>query len=320
MSSALTTVLWAFGAAGAIEQGLEAQELGAAGVFVAPIGVQNDQVIFDYYASVAEALDIPVAIHDFPESFKTILSADLIARMANEIEGVQYIKLEDYPVLEKMSRILKHAPDAIGIFGGLGGMYFLEELERGSLGIMTGFAWPEVLVGVYEAFRSGDMDDAVAIFAPADEAHRLERRDAVLGVHRRGRDGADHRELRVRAHEALHEHARQVTAAVGHVHVPARAPLILALMLHLAHAHALLERIQRRVDLRRLLPLLGGVVHVVLLALAPGAVHQREAPGRARGQAARQAEHGVRPRRRRVAVRRRGGAPRLAGGDDGLQL
>ncbi|MDH3735137.1 MAG: dihydrodipicolinate synthase family protein, partial [Gemmatimonadota bacterium] len=138
----------AFGEAGAIEQAREAQELGAAGVFVAPIGVQNDQVIFDFYASVAETVDIPVAIHDFPESFTTILSAELIARMANEIDGVSYIKLEDYPPLSKMSRVLKLAPDSIGIFGGLGGVYFLEELQRGSRGIMTGFAFPEVLLAV----------------------------------------------------------------------------------------------------------------------------------------------------------------------------
>ncbi len=131
---------------------------------MAPIGVQNDQVIFDYYASVADALDIPVAIHDFPESFRTILSPELIARMANEIDGVQYIKLEDYPPLAKMSRIQTLAPDSIGIFGGLGGVYFLEELQRGSRGIMTGFAFPEVLLAVYEAFRSGDQAQAAALF------------------------------------------------------------------------------------------------------------------------------------------------------------
>lgn len=154
----------AFGAAGAIEQAREAQELGAAGVFVAPIGVQNDQVIFDYYASVAESIHIPVAIHDFPESFGTILSPDLIARMANEIDGVRYIKLEDHPVLAKMSRIQGLAPDSMGIFGGLGGVYFLEELQRGSRGIMTGFAFPEVLEAVYRTFRAGDAARAAAIF------------------------------------------------------------------------------------------------------------------------------------------------------------
>jgi 4-hydroxy-tetrahydrodipicolinate synthase len=154
----------AFGAAGAIEQAREAQELGAAGAFVAPPPVQSDQAIFDYYASVAAAVEIPIAIHDFPESFKTILSAELIARMGNEIDGLRHIKLEDYPVLAKMSRIRERAPDSIGVFGGLGGMYFLEELQRGSRGIMTGFAWPEVLVGVYEAFRAGEVDEASALF------------------------------------------------------------------------------------------------------------------------------------------------------------
>lgn len=154
----------AFGAAGAIEQAREAQELGASGAFVAPPPIQNDQAIFDYYASVAEAVDIPIAIHDFPESFKTVLSAPLIARMGNEIDGLDYIKAEDYPALEKMTRILEQAPDAIGVFGGLGGMYFLEELQRGSLGIMTGFSWPEVLVGVYNTFRAGDVDGAAALF------------------------------------------------------------------------------------------------------------------------------------------------------------
>ena len=154
----------AFGAAGAIEQAREAQELGAAGVFVAPIAVQNDDVIFDYYAAVADALDIPVAIHDFPESFGTILSPALIARMANEIPGVQYIKLEEHPVLPKMSKIQALAPDTIGIFGGLGGMYFLEELQRGARGIMTGFAFPEVLLAVYDAFTSGNHDHAAALF------------------------------------------------------------------------------------------------------------------------------------------------------------
>ena len=154
----------AFGAAGAIEQAREAQELGAAGAFVAPPPIQNDQAIFDYYASVADAVEIPIAIHDFPESFKTVLSAELIARMGRDIEGLRYIKLEDYPVLEKMSRIQAHSPDAIGVFGGLGGMYFLEELQRGSRGIMTGFSWPEVLVGVYNAFRDGDEARAITIF------------------------------------------------------------------------------------------------------------------------------------------------------------
>jgi 4-hydroxy-tetrahydrodipicolinate synthase len=154
----------AFGAAGAIEQGLEAQELGADAVFVAPISIQHDGVLFDYYADVASRLEIPVIIHDFPESFGTLLSAELVARMAREIPGVQYIKLEEQPVLAKLSEIRDKADGKIGIFGGLGGEYFLEELQRGANGIMTGFAFPEVLVAIYRAYRGGDAERAAAIF------------------------------------------------------------------------------------------------------------------------------------------------------------
>lgn len=154
----------AFGAAGAIEQAREAQELGASAVFVAPIGVQNDAVLFAFYQEVAEALDISVVIHDFPESFVTTLSPALIASMSREIPGVQYIKLEEQPVLVKLSRILELAGGSIGIFGGLGGEYFLEELQRGSRGIMTGFAFPEVLVAIYRAFAERSVAEAAAIF------------------------------------------------------------------------------------------------------------------------------------------------------------
>lgn len=154
----------AFGTAGAIEQGRAAQELGASAVFVAPIGVQNDAVLFDFYRDVAEALDVPVILHDFPQSFGTTLSPELIARLANEVDGVQAIKLEDPPVLQKLSRLRELAPDTLDIFGGLGGEYFLEELQRGAKGIMTGFAFPEVLVGIYQAFAAGDEARATAIF------------------------------------------------------------------------------------------------------------------------------------------------------------
>jgi 4-hydroxy-tetrahydrodipicolinate synthase len=154
----------AFGTAGAIEQAVEAQDLGAAAIFVAPLGIQDDQALFNHYAEVAAAVDIPVIIHDFPESFITMLSPQLIARIANEIDGVDYIKLEELPVLDKLTKIRTLANESFGIFAGLGGEYFLEELQRGANGIMTGFAFPEVLVAIYNAFRAGDVDRAAGIF------------------------------------------------------------------------------------------------------------------------------------------------------------
>jgi 4-hydroxy-tetrahydrodipicolinate synthase len=50
----------------------------------------------------------------------------------------------------------------VGIFGGLGGVYFLEEMVRGASG-MTGFAFPEILVNIYNQFQNNDLDKARSI-------------------------------------------------------------------------------------------------------------------------------------------------------------
>ncbi|PTX00991.1 dihydrodipicolinate synthase family protein [Achromobacter mucicolens] len=154
----------AHGIAGAIEQALEAQELGASAVFAAPLDNASDALLFDYYKAVADAVKIPVVIHDFPDSFGTEIRPEVVARLGRE-GGVHMIKMEEPPVGQKISRIRELVPDAqMAIFGGLGGVYFLEELQRGAVGTMTGFAFPEILVAIYERYASGDHAGAAAIF------------------------------------------------------------------------------------------------------------------------------------------------------------
>lgn len=153
----------ALGTAGAIAQAKEARSLGADAVFAAPLGVQNDAALFTYYRELAEQSGIPVLIHDFPENFRTILSPSLIIRLANEVPGIVGIKLEEPPVLVKTSEVLAGAPQ-LAVLGGLGGVYFLEELQRGAVGIMTGFAYPEVLLEVWQRYTSGDVDGATRLF------------------------------------------------------------------------------------------------------------------------------------------------------------
>lgn len=153
----------ALGTAGAVAQAREARELGADAVFAAPLTVQNDNALFTYYRELAEQSEIDVMIHDFPENFTTILSPDLIGRLANEVPGIVGIKLEEPPVLVKTSQVLELAPQ-LAVLGGLGGVYFLEELQRGAVGIMTGFAYSEVLLEIWQLYTSGDHEGAARVF------------------------------------------------------------------------------------------------------------------------------------------------------------
>ncbi|RMF87017.1 MAG: dihydrodipicolinate synthase family protein, partial [Nitrospinota bacterium] len=88
----------------------------------------------------------------------------LIARINREVTGVHYLKLEDPPVGPKLTRIRELTQDRMKIFGGLGGAYFLEELQRGAVGIMTGLAFPEILVRIFHKFTSGDRLGAAETF------------------------------------------------------------------------------------------------------------------------------------------------------------
>jgi 4-hydroxy-tetrahydrodipicolinate synthase len=143
-----------------------AQELGARAVMVAPprLARTNDAALRRHYLAVADALDIPVVVQDFPPAVGGItMSVDLIASLATANPRCRYLKLEDEPSPMKVSHVLEANPD-VRIFGGLGGMMFLEELRHGAVGTMTGFAFPEILVDIYKRFVGGDVDGATEVF------------------------------------------------------------------------------------------------------------------------------------------------------------
>jgi 4-hydroxy-tetrahydrodipicolinate synthase len=142
-----------------------AKDAGAAAVMIAPPRMPNatDDEIIALYQRVADAVDVNIVVQDFPPVNGVIMSAPMLARLAEQIPAARYLKLEDPPLMEKIGEILE-LTDKFEIFGGLGGMFLLEELGRGASGTMTGFAWSEILIAVFEAFKAGNMAQAEAIF------------------------------------------------------------------------------------------------------------------------------------------------------------
>ena len=154
------------GAAGtdlAVRKSSRAIELGASGLLVAPPPVQNDSTIAEYYRRVGEAVGEPIILHDYPAATGIRLSPELVARLFEEVPEVEVIKLEEPPTGPKVTAIRKLG-SPISIVGGLGGMFFLEELERGSDGMMTGLSFPDILIAIYRAYVSGKRDEARQLF------------------------------------------------------------------------------------------------------------------------------------------------------------
>jgi 4-hydroxy-tetrahydrodipicolinate synthase len=166
-----------------IERAREAEAAGAAAVMVAPPNnVGNLDLVFEHYRRVAEDVSVPVVVQDEPVNTGVVMPAAFIARVVNEIEGCRYVKLEEAPTTIKITRLLKEIRAEVGIFGGLGGMYFYEELARGAIGIMTGFAYPEILVRTYELFSGGREREAREYFFRYLPLIRFEAQLGVGGV------------------------------------------------------------------------------------------------------------------------------------------
>lgn len=138
---------------------------GADGVMIAPPHMEDksDNAIMALYSTIAETITQPIVVQDFPPINDVIMSPDLLAQIADAIPNAGYLKLEDPPLMEKIGAI-RERTDKFEIFGGLGGMFLLEELKRGASGTMTGFAFTEILVAVFDAYNAGQIADAEVIF------------------------------------------------------------------------------------------------------------------------------------------------------------
>ena len=150
---------------GCIATSQRAIDLGASSVMITPPKLMrpSDAAVRDHYMTLADTLDAPIVIQDHPSSTGVYMSTELLLEMADSESALRNIKLEDEPSPKKVSDLLSQNP-AMKIFGGLGGIMFLEELRHGAVGTMTGFAFPNVLVRIYDKFNDGDLKDAEELF------------------------------------------------------------------------------------------------------------------------------------------------------------
>jgi 4-hydroxy-tetrahydrodipicolinate synthase len=172
-----------------------AKEAGATAVMVSPPRMPklNSEAVVRHFHALADAVDIEIVVQDYPPISGYAMEPWLLARIARELPRARTIKLEDPPTPFKTSRILEQAQGVeVRIFGGLGGVFLLEELMAGATGAMTGFAYPEILVSIVKLFRAGKVDEAAEVFYRAVPLMRFEFQEGIgmairkEVLHRRG--------------------------------------------------------------------------------------------------------------------------------------
>ncbi|MFU7528094.1 dihydrodipicolinate synthase family protein [Qipengyuania sp. ASV99] len=185
--------------------GRAAMDAGAAGVMVAPAGgLKIDEQIAGYFAQAAAALghDTPFVIQDYPMVTGVTSSVATIAKIVADNPGCIMLKHEDWPGLEKISKLReleqKGEMRHISILCGNGGLFLDFETERGADGAMTGYAFPDMLVELVKLAAAGDRTAAHDLFDSHLPLLRYEHQQGVgLAVRkyilkRRGILASDH--------------------------------------------------------------------------------------------------------------------------------
>jgi 4-hydroxy-tetrahydrodipicolinate synthase len=159
-----------------------AKAAGADAVMISPPRMPklNSDSVRGHYAEIASKVDIEIVVQDYPPISGFAMEPQLLARIATDIPRARTIKLEDPPTPFKTARILEHAGSVpVNILGGLGGVFLLEELISGAAGVMTGFAYPEILVEIVRSYRAGDIDRAADIFYKNVPLMRFEFQEGI---------------------------------------------------------------------------------------------------------------------------------------------
>ncbi len=133
----------------------------------------EEDAIVDYFQAIDAAVDIPIFVQNHTRG--SVLSVKTLVRLLDEVEHVEYIKEETFPVTHIISQVREQAgPKLKGIFGGAGGRFLLLEYPRGVDGQMPGCHITDVVVRLWNALDSGDREEAKRVFGMMGPIFALE--------------------------------------------------------------------------------------------------------------------------------------------------
>ena len=156
----------------AVRFSTHARRLGAVAVFAKapppsrPEMAEREAV--DYYVSIAEAADLPVAVQNFALAAggSGVLTLESMVRVVAADARIQYVKEETPPPAGngKITQIRNALGERVSILSGLGGVTLVDDLRRGATGNMPGSVLVRPLIRIYDLYQQGRE-------AEADELH-----------------------------------------------------------------------------------------------------------------------------------------------------
>lgn len=149
-----------------ISLSLHAKEAGADGVIIInPYYYKlSEEALFEHYAMIAEAVDLPIMLYNFPGCTGQDLSPSFLLKLATTYSNIVGIKdtVAEVAHIREMVQTVKSEIPNFSVFCGYDD-HFLTTLSYGgdgSIGLTGNFA-PEVQVDLYKAYKEQNYSSAL---------------------------------------------------------------------------------------------------------------------------------------------------------------
>ncbi|MFN3172240.1 MAG: dihydrodipicolinate synthase family protein [Hyphomicrobiales bacterium] len=126
-----------------------------------PIKGTSQGDLIRFFGSVADALDVDVAIQNNPIDLDVSLSPDALVDLNKVHPNISILKGEGFSV--DIARTIEGSGGAYQVFGGYGGIEFPALLRSGGAGLIPAPDFLKAQVILFEAWQSGDVVRAEAI-------------------------------------------------------------------------------------------------------------------------------------------------------------
>ncbi|MHA3980839.1 dihydrodipicolinate synthase family protein [Halovulum sp. GXIMD14794] len=161
----------------ALELAAMAQEAGATGLItMAPmVGTRSAESATKYFERFLNAVSLPVVLQNAPPQFSPPIPLERLATIAADHQHVVGIKEESGRSPQGMGHLVKmlKRPE-VSVFGGFGGLHFLNELARGVRGTMVACEFTDVMARVFACHEAGNLDECREVFAAVQPALVME--------------------------------------------------------------------------------------------------------------------------------------------------
>jgi len=147
----------------ALQEAEQIEEIGADAMMLLPPYIRDPPTdeIYDHVKRVAKSVSIPVMVQYAPGSTGVTLSPDFFARLYNEVENVDYFKIECNPPGTFIDTLHDRTNGGAKVFVGRAGYEMIEGYDRGAVGVMPASAMYDIYLQIHDHYHAGNRSAAV---------------------------------------------------------------------------------------------------------------------------------------------------------------